>query len=74
MSYKSIGSKRYKSLKLHLNRYNAMTLKLGLILPVLWLAACATAPLPTTFQGQCVLQPIAAQDGLLLVNAVCEAK
>lgn len=39
-----------------------------------FVASCATAPLPTSFQGQCVLQPLAAQDGLLLVNAVCEAK
>lgn len=46
-------------------------LKIGLI--VLVLSGCAT-PVPTSFQGQCILQPIAAQDGLLLANVVCEAK
>lgn len=49
--------------------------KLGRFLPVLGMAtlvaSCATA---LGFSGQCVLQPIAAQDGLLLANVVCEAK
>ena len=47
-------------------------LKIGLILLVL--SGCATPEIPKTFAGQCILQPIAAQDGLLLANVQCEAK
>lgn len=47
-------------------------LKIGLI--VLVLSGCATPEIPKSFSGQCILQPIAAQDGLMLANVVCEAK
>lgn len=51
--------------------------KLGRIFPVLGIAAfvasCATAPAPG-FQGRCILQPVASQDGLILANVQCEAK
>ena len=42
---------------------------LGMIAPIL--GGCA-APLPTSFSGQCLIQPVAAQGGLMLANVVCE--
>ena len=36
-------------------------------------AGCTTPPpLPTSFSGQCLLQPISAQDNVMLVNVHCE--
>lgn len=29
---------------------------------------------PVGFQGRCILQPVASQDGLILANVQCEAK
>lgn len=51
--------------------------KVGMIIPVLgiatFVAGCATPPpLPTSFSGQCLIQPVAAQGGLMLANVVCE--
>lgn len=51
--------------------------KMGTILPVLgiatFVAGCATPPpLPTSFSGQCLIQPVAAQQGVMLANVHCE--
>lgn len=36
-------------------------------------AGCTTPPpLPTSFSGQCLLQPISAQGNVMLVNVHCE--
>lgn len=52
--------------------------KLGRIFPVLgiatFVASCATAPAPVGFQGRCLLQPVAAAEGMILANVQCEAK
>ena len=60
------------TLMLHLNRYNAMrklVVLLGMIVPIL--GGCAK-PLPTSFSGQCLIQPVAAQQGMMLANVHCE--
>ena len=53
-----------------------MTPQIGTIIPALgivFVAGCATPPpLPTSFSGQCLIQPVAAQGGLMLANVVCE--
>lgn len=71
------------SLNSVLNRYNTMPKLnkvvpiLGMIVPVLGIATlvagCATPPpLPTSFSGQCLIQPVAAQGGMMLANVHCE--
>lgn len=71
------------SINSNLNRYSTMPKlslfvpKMGTILPVLgiatFVAGCATPPpLPTSFSGQCLIQPVAAQQGMMVANVYCE--
>ena len=46
-------------------------MKIGMIVLVLGLAGCAAEP-PKPFSGLCAIQPIAAQEGVMLAAVQCQ--
>lgn len=58
------------SLNSNQRRYNAMTPKIGTLIPIL--GAALVAGCAAGFSGVCAIQPVAAQNGVMLAKVACE--